>query len=123
MKKLLFKILIKFFRKQIEDMYIERQLPQYKVDLKNSDAMEKLAELYTLPEFKLYMRIQGNKKNFLGKKALVLKYSNEKQAAYGLSFLKGQAYEIQNSLQFVKHINRLYQKKRSKEEKLGENND
>jgi len=91
--------------------------------LKNSDAMEKLAELYTLPEFKLYMRIQGNKKNFLGKKALVLKYSNEKQAAYGLSFLKGQAYEIQNSLQFVKHINRLYQKKRSKEEKLGENND
>ena len=107
--KQLFKIIIKLFQKQIEDLYIQEQLLSYTIDFKDKNTMEKLAELYTLPEFKLYIKLQSNKKNNLGKKAL--ECARKRDAAKQLAFLSGEAYNISASLHLMRYINRMYQKR------------
>lgn len=113
-----YKFLSKLFSGKIEDAYIKEQFPIYKLDIKNDRAkLEILAELFEAPAFKLYMRVIGNKKNFLGRKALMTKYKDEKEVAYKLSFIKGEAYNISNEINLMRYIHKIYIKKQKKDEK------
>lgn len=117
MKNFLFKLILKIFGDQIIDYFIEQQMPMYKMDKTDIATLEKLADLYVMPEFKLFIQMQSNKRNFLAQKALTLKFKNDSSVATKLAFLKGQAYDIAHAIKTIKYFNKLYQKTRSKEGK------
>lgn len=122
MKKLLFKFILWMFEDRLIDYFLEEQMPIYKMDKDNTATLEKLADLYIMDEFRLFMKLQSNKRNFLAQKALTLKYKNSDSAAIQLAFLKGQAYDVVHTLRTIKYFNKLYQKKRSTNER-GEKED
>lgn len=115
MKQFLFKLILKIFGEQIIDSFIEEQMPIYKISKTDTATLEKLADLYIMEEFRLFIKLQCNKKNYLAQKALTLKFKNSNSAALKLAFLKGQAYDLSHTLRTIKYFNKLYQKTRSKD--------
>ncbi len=111
-KKFIFKLILKFFDSEIKDFYINEKLSEYKIRLADRQIMESVADLYEFPEFRIFVKLQANKKNYLGRSLLNLKYVNEKEAAIKHAFIKGEAYNISHTLHTLKYINKLYHRKR-----------
>lgn len=116
MKKFLFKILCRFFQDQIIDTFIEERLPLYNIDRNDTKILEQLADLYESPGFKLFVSILSNKKNYLARKALNLKYTTLEQAGIQLTHLKGQSFDIAHILKTMKFFNKVYKKRSTKKE-------
>jgi hypothetical protein len=118
MKDFIFKILTKYFgkqlRQQVEEWYLEEQLPTYKITLKDINTLEKLSDLWKSPEFKIWLGMQANRKNHLGRAALAIKYQNESDGVIKNSYLQGQAFNISLERTFLKHIHSKFQTKKTK---------
>lgn len=123
MKKFIFKIIIKIFkkeiRKQIEEWYLDEQFPSYRVTIKDTKVMEKISDLWKSPEFKVWLKMQANKKNHLARKSLNINYKDESEGIIQNSYLQGQAYNISLERAFLKHIHNKFQKENKKEYKKG----
>jgi len=121
MKKLLFKILRKFFDKQlqeeVENWYVEKQFKVYKIK-DDEKVREKMADLWRMPEFKLWLMLQSNRKNYLGRRALTHRYKTPTEAAIKNAHLQGQAFNISLERAFIKRMNDLYKRNKSKQEDL-----
>lgn len=114
MKQFIFKILTKFFekelREQVEEWYLDEQLPTYKITRDDMNTMEKLSDLWRSPEFKIWLSMQANRKNYLGRRALNVNYKDESEGIIRNSHLQGQAYNISLERTFLKHIHNKFQK-------------
>jgi len=118
MKNLIFRILTKYFgkqlRQQVEEWYLDEQLPTYKITLRDTQILEKLSDLWKSPEFKIWLGMQANRKNYLGRASLIIKYQNESEGIVKNSYLQGQAFNISLERNFLKHIHNRFQKNKDK---------
>ena len=114
MKKIIFKILTKFFmeqlREEVENWYIAEDLETYKVSSDDTNLQEKMADLWKDPAFKLYLNMKSNKKAFLGKKILANRPTTKQEDALKNALIRGQALEISRDRAFMKFMHKIYQK-------------
>lgn len=118
MKQFIFNILTKYFgkelRQQIEDWYLSKEFPTYKVKNDDGNVQEKLTELWYSPEFKIWLKMLSNKRNYLGRKLLAMKHSTKDESAIEAARTQGQAFEISDQFAFLKYVRRLFQAKKNK---------
>ena len=105
MKKLLFKILSRFFKEEIEDSFIGEDIRVYDIDKKNPKVFEHLSNLYQSPEYKIFAKIISNRAKHLAIQGMKMKDYNEANHAY----LKGQIFDSAMLLRIVKFYNKKYQ--------------
>lgn len=117
MKKKIFDILVKYFRKEIEQSYIEQQFPSYQLSTKDESLIEKISDLARTAEFRLLEKLLINKKNTLGRELLVKKFNNEKAYVLQREFYRGQAFIVSHFIALIKHINRIHQLNKERGEK------
>ena len=105
MKKLLFKILSKYFKDQIEESFIEEEIKEYTFDKKDKVFYKNISNLYQYPEYKVYSKMISNRAKILAFQIAKNKeYNKSKHARVG-----GQIYCTALIIKIVKHINRIYQ--------------
>ena len=105
MKKLLFKILVKFFKEEVEDSFIEEDIKVYNLDKKNPKVLEHLSNLYQSPEYKIFAKIISNRAKNIAVRGMRMKEYNESAHSY----LKGQVFDSAMLLRIVKFHNKKYQ--------------
>src|SRR3990167_3555501 len=79
MKGFLFKIIMKFFKKNLEDVFIESEIKAYQIDKDNKLFLEKLSDLYQSPEYKVFSQLISNRPKGLAMQGMRLNYSNDKE--------------------------------------------
>jgi len=115
MKKFMLNLIMKFFKKEIEEIFIEEDFKTYKIDKKNSQVLEKLSDLYLYPEYKFYSQLLSNRAKSLAIQGMRMKYSDDKELLINHSFIRGQIFGTAFSLRIVKSANLKYQNLAEKE--------
>ena len=115
MKKFAFKFLTKNFskelRQQVEDWYLSQEFPNYKINNKDEDVKSKLTELWYDPEFKMWLKMLSNKRNYLKTKLMNAKHTTKDEDIIESARIQGRALEISDQFAFLKYIRRLFQSK------------
>ena len=105
MKKIIFKILSKFFKEQIEDSFIEEDIKVYNIDKKKSRVLEHLSDLYQSTGWKIYSKMISNRAKNIAVQGMKMKEYSEADHSY----LKGQVFDSAMILRIVKYHNKKYQ--------------
>lgn len=100
---------MKFFKKNLEDVFIESEIKAYQIDKDNKLFLEKLSDLYQSPEYKVFSQLISNRAKGLAMQGMRLNYSNDKELCIPHSFLRGQIFATAYILKMIKQANYKYQ--------------